>query len=354
MAPAVIRACCNAVKWAPVIFISAIVAWSYYAYVVQMCIFTADTIAEKVVLLVLYHPILFLFMWSYWKTIVTKTGKVPREFFLAPAVAERLESETNEEVQKDMLKQLTKKLPVQTRTLSGFPRYCEKCKCIKPDRCHHCSVCASCVLKMDHHCPWVNNCVGFTNYKFFVMFLGYALIYCFYVALSSLKYFIDFWTSGSGRGLERFHILFLFFVSVMFGISLISLFSYHLYLVFHNRSTLESFRAPIFQTGPDKDGFSLGSGSNFREVFGENPKFWFLPVTSSVGDGVAFPSRLQPVVNYDTMGTTPSLNDGVTFPTRAVDSDGDNLLAGRQRWMEEGGDQFSPGTGQENKSLDPS
>ena len=40
----------------------------------------------------------------------------------------------------------------------------------------------------------------------------------------------------------------------------------------------ESFRAPVFQTGPDKDGFSLGSGANFAEVFGDNRLRWFLPV----------------------------------------------------------------------------
>ena len=126
--------------------------------------------------------------------------------------------------------------------LQGAVRYCEKCAVIKPDRAHHCSVCGSCVLKMDHHCPWVNNCVAFNNYKFFVLFLLYGLLYCVFVALSSLKYFLRFWTHSMGSegegnhlnilecsdfvplaGYAKFHILFLFFVSAMFSISLCSL-----------------------------------------------------------------------------------------------------------------------------------
>uniref|UniRef100_A0A0E0NMW7 S-acyltransferase n=1 Tax=Oryza rufipogon TaxID=4529 RepID=A0A0E0NMW7_ORYRU len=48
-------------------------------------------------------------------------------------------------------------------------RYCDKCCMYKPSRTHHCKVCKRCVLKMDHHCVWINNCVGYANYKSFII-----------------------------------------------------------------------------------------------------------------------------------------------------------------------------------------
>ncbi|KAF6020159.1 ZDHHC7 [Bugula neritina] len=61
---------------------------------------------------------------------------------------------------------------------------CPKCVCIKPDRAHHCSVCGRCIKKMDHHCPWVNNCVGEGNQKYFALFT--FQIYLYRVIPSSL------------------------------------------------------------------------------------------------------------------------------------------------------------------------
>lgn len=57
-------------------------------------------------------------------------------------------------------------------------RFCKKCQCKKPDRAHHCSTCKRCVLKMDHHCPWLATCVGLRNYKPFLLFLIYTTFFC--------------------------------------------------------------------------------------------------------------------------------------------------------------------------------
>ncbi|XP_033234529.1 palmitoyltransferase ZDHHC15B isoform X4 [Drosophila pseudoobscura] len=304
--------CMAVFKWIPVVFITAVIAWSYYAYVVELCIRNSENLVGMILMLFFYHIALILFMWSYWRTIMTSVGRVPDQWRIPDEEVTRLFRADNPETQKRILNSFARSLPVTNRTMNGSVRFCEKCKIIKPDRAHHCSVCNSCVLKMDHHCPWVNNCVNFYNYKFFVLFLGYALIYCLYVAFTTLHDFVQFWKGQlNGSGVGRFHILFLFFISIMFAISLVSLFGYHIYLVLVNRTTLESFRAPVFRVGgPDKNGFNLGRYANFCEVFGDDWQYWPLPIFTSRGDGFSYPTSTDqsgeapPAQRYAAMGDT--------------------------------------------------
>ncbi len=69
---------------------------------------------------------------------------------------------------------------------------CKKCNIVKPPRTHHCNVCQKCVRRMDHHCPWIGNCVGEDNLKNFLRFTGYATVALLVVSLLILFNYVIF------------------------------------------------------------------------------------------------------------------------------------------------------------------
>ena len=70
-------------------------------------------------------------------------------------------------------------------------------------------------MKMDHHCPWVNNCVGFYNYKYFCLFLLYCATGCLYTACTCLLAFVG----PHHRRDQMIVFVFVLTLSVLFALS---------------------------------------------------------------------------------------------------------------------------------------
>ena len=66
--------------------------------------------------------------------------------------------------------------------------YCTLCTSIKSVRSKHCARCDRCTLEFDHHCKWVNNCIGVKNYRFFIALIVNAEGFCvFFIVVNGIS-----------------------------------------------------------------------------------------------------------------------------------------------------------------------
>eukprot|EP00826_Nyctotherus_ovalis_P058283 TRINITY_DN7998_c0_g4_i3.p1 TRINITY_DN7998_c0_g4~~TRINITY_DN7998_c0_g4_i3.p1 ORF type:complete len:256 (-),score=27.38 TRINITY_DN7998_c0_g4_i3:288-1055(-) len=65
-------------------------------------------------------------------------------------------------------------------------KVCNLCNCVKPPNAHHCTTCGRCIIRLDHHCPWINNCVAYYTQRPFIQMLIYCELFAIYSGILQL------------------------------------------------------------------------------------------------------------------------------------------------------------------------
>mmetsp|Transcript_76430 Transcript_76430/g.181806 ORF Transcript_76430/g.181806 Transcript_76430/m.181806 type:complete len:357 (+) Transcript_76430:133-1203(+) len=279
-------------KFLPIAFVCGTILILYVIYVAYHCIplLQLDVSAQRrdddmrwrgVWQLIVFHYFTVLLLICYVRSILTHPGEVPDDDphwkFPQDGMAPPVDVGT---------------LNLQETKRTGDRRWCKWCGKYKPDRCHHCRLCRVCILKMDHHCPWIYNCVGFFNYKYFFLLLVYSGLNCHLIMWSmaeSVKRAID---QDVPFG-EMFSLFFGETLAFFMG-TLVTLFlGFHIWLASKAMTTIEfcekSTKMPSAKKGHfDTSVYDLGVMGNIKAVLGPNMLLWFFPVSPPLGDGMNF------------------------------------------------------------------
>ncbi|KAG4301412.1 hypothetical protein PCK1_002338 [Pneumocystis canis] len=299
-------------------FLVGVMGFTTWVYIVLICINYLIMHGRRlgIVLLVVFFILLSMVALSFIRIIFTPPGYIPRFKDLKEYLSNDIE--------------LGNYITDQMKTFylydayvcenDGFPRWCSVCEVYKPDRAHHCSEVQRCVLKLDHFCPWVGGVIGFTRYKFFVLFIFYVTLICVFVICSCAPLTGEYRRmNGHVPGPWVGILALAFFFTLFLG----PFTSVHIFYIFRNSTTIESinfyarfyllnilygteksgFKRTNVTTNPGQHPWDLGWMQNWCSVMGEKWWEWMFPFKGSPGNGYHFDYNSNMLSEWKTMAT---------------------------------------------------
>ncbi|XP_065273736.1 palmitoyltransferase ZDHHC8 [Emys orbicularis] len=207
-------------KYIPVSTAAALLVGSTTLFFVFTCPWLTRVISPAIPV---YNGLVFLFVLANFSMAT----------FMDPGVFPR--ADEDEDKDDDFRAPLYKN--VEIKGIQVRMKWCATCHFYRPPRCSHCSVCDNCVEDFDHHCPWVNNCIGRRNYRYFFLFLLSLSTHMVGVFSFGLIYILNHMEKlGTAHTTITMAVM---CVTGLFFIPVIGLTGFHIVLVARGRTTNE-------------------------------------------------------------------------------------------------------------------
>lgn len=119
-------------------------------------------------------------------------------------------------------------------------KFCKTCCVWRPPRCYHCGICNTCVDTLDHHCVWLNNCIGRRNYVHFLTFLSSLICLSLYMSAASIGQLAAIPGVSFGTAINQNRVSFALFIYGILGFCYpAALLGYHVFLMARGETTRE-------------------------------------------------------------------------------------------------------------------